>query len=141
MNIHEQHTVNIFDLQYRQAGVYAQRLYPSEQLIQFIAVHFGALPHADRAQTKVLEVGCGNGRNLWMLAKEGFAVYGVDASAAALAVARCHLQDKWGVSAALTVAPFERLPFPNAYFNAICDVVSLQHTSLEGSRKALTEIH
>jgi ubiquinone/menaquinone biosynthesis C-methylase UbiE len=67
--------------------------------------------------------------------------YGVDASAAALAVASVHLQDKWGVSTALTVAPFDRLPFPNGYFDAICDVVSLQHTSLEGSRKALTEIH
>jgi SAM-dependent methyltransferase len=141
MDKHEQQTVNIFDLQYRQAGVYAQRLYPSEQLIQFIAVHFGALSHSDRAQVKVLEVGCGSGRNLWMLAKEGFAVYGVDASAAALAVARAHLHDKWGVRAALTVAPFECLPFPNGYFDAICDVVSLQHTSLAGSRNALTEIH
>jgi SAM-dependent methyltransferase len=141
MDSHEQFTVSTFDRQYQQAGVYAQRLYPSEQLIQFVAVHFGGLSRADRARVKVLEVGCGSGRNLWMLAKEGFAVYGIDASAAALDVAKTHLQDKWGVRAELTVAPFHCLPFPDGYFDAICDVVSLQHTSIVGSRKALKEIH
>ena len=141
MDSYEQQTVNSFDLQYRQAGVYAQRLYPSEQLIQFIAVHFGCLPNAERARVNILEVGCGSGRNLWMLAKEGFAVYGVDASAAALAVARAHLWDKWGVRADLAVAPFDCLPFVDEKFDAVCDVVSLQHTSIAGSRKALAEIY
>jgi SAM-dependent methyltransferase len=89
----------------------------------------------------MLEVGCGSGRNLWMLAKEGFAVHGVYASLTALAVARTHLQEKWGVRAQLAAAPFDSLPFADGYFDMICDVVSLQHTSIAGSRKALAEIN
>jgi SAM-dependent methyltransferase len=76
-----------------------------------------------------------------MLAKEGFSVYGVDASVAALAVARGHQRDKWEVSAYLAAAPFDCLPFADGHFDAICDVVSLQHTSIDGSRKALAEIY
>ncbi len=139
MDHYEQRTVNGFDAHYRQAGVHAQRLYPSEQLIQFVAGRYGALSSVERAQVKILEVGCGSGRNLWMLAKEGFAVYGVDASVAALPVARAHLRNKWGVAARLAAASFSCLPFAEGYFDAICDVVSLQHTSIEGSRKALTD--
>jgi SAM-dependent methyltransferase len=139
MDQHEHLTVNVFDSQYRQAGVYAQRLYPSEQLIQFVAGRYGMLSSAERAQVKILEVGCGSGRNLWMLAKEGFAVYGVDASVAALPVAKAHLRNKWGVDVHLAAASFDCLPFAEGYFDAVCDVVSLQHTSIEGSRKALAE--
>ncbi len=141
MDRYEQQTVGVFDQQYRRVGVAAQRLYPSEQLIQFVAAHYGSLSRSERAGVKILEVGCGSGRNLWMLAKEGFAVHGADASVAALAAAATHLQEKWGVVAQLVAASFEHLPFADAYFDVICDVVSLQHTSMVGSRRALTEIY
>ena len=140
MDNHEKRTADLFDAGYKKAGVRAQRLYPNEQLVWFIAANYFSIPHAERHRVRILEVGCGNGRNLWMLAKEGFTVYGVDASATAIEVARTHLQDKWGVQVHLYVGSFDSLPFDNDYFDAVCDVVSLQHTSLNGSRRALAEI-
>jgi ubiquinone/menaquinone biosynthesis C-methylase UbiE len=132
-------TIDIHDDQYRERGIKAQRLYPSEQLVQFIAMNYFALPVAERNKVKVLEVGCGNGRNLWMLAKEGFDTYGVDGSATSIELARTHLRDKWGVKAHLETAPFDALPFPDNYFDAVCDVFSLLCVSLAGARVAFRE--
>lgn len=60
--------------------------WPREEVIRW-AVR--ACP--DRAQRKnrsVLDVGCGNGRHLWMLAVEGYRVTGFDASPSAVALCR-----------------------------------------------------
>ena len=52
--------------------------YPGEDLIRFVARNFYAAP--DRAAVRVLEVGSGTGANLWFLAREGFAAFGVEGS-------------------------------------------------------------
>lgn len=41
-----------------------------------------------RAQRRVLDIGCGNGRHLWMLAVEGFQVLGFDPSPSAVRLCR-----------------------------------------------------
>ena len=38
----------------------------------------------ERKNINMLEVGCGSGANLWMLAKEGFNAFGLDESKEAL---------------------------------------------------------
>jgi len=43
---------------------------------------------AERPKRRVLDVGCGNGRHLWMLAVEGFRVTGFDASPSAVRMCR-----------------------------------------------------
>ena len=135
-----QRTVEFYDAEYRNKGLNAQRLYPNEQLVQFVATHFFAVPHHERSKVRILEVGCGSGANLWMLAKEGFDTYGMDASATGVDLAKAHLRDKWGVTATIKVGLFDNLPFDDGYFDAVCDVVSLQHTTLAGTRSALAEI-
>jgi ubiquinone/menaquinone biosynthesis C-methylase UbiE len=135
-----QQAINVFQEQYRERGIRAQRTYPNESLIQFVAQNYFSVPQEDRSQIKILEIGCGSGANLWMLAKEGFDVYGLDSSEEALKIASSHLAHKWGVSAKLVHGSFLDLPFSDDYFDAVVDVVSLQHLDLTSTRIALKEI-
>ena len=130
----------VFDQQYQSLGLNAQRLYPNEALVQFVGSNYFGIPRPARNQIKILEVGCGSGANLWMMAKEGFDVHGLDSSAKGLEVAGDHLRDKWGVSAELKQGSFLELPYPDGMFDAAVDVVSLQHLGLEDSLAALHEI-
>jgi len=132
--------VNISDRRYKDLGMRYQRSYPNESLIQFLASRYFALPVDERRKTPILEVGCGTGANLWMIAKEGFSAYGIDSSDTAVSLAEQHLRDKWGVKADLQVGNFHALPFKSGYFDAVVDVVSLQHLNLADSEGALTEI-
>jgi ubiquinone/menaquinone biosynthesis C-methylase UbiE len=133
-------TIEVFDRQYRARGLGSQRTYPNESLIQFLASRYFKLGADDRAKVRVLEVGCGSGANLWMIAKEGFEAHGIDSSAEGIALARRHLQQKWGVSALLRIGSLLELPYPAAHFDVVVDVVSLQHLDLSSSRRALDEI-
>lgn len=137
---HEDASIRLFDAQYQELGLGAQRLYPNESLLRFLGTRFFGLTPLERAGIRILEVGCGSGANLWMMAKEGFLAYGVDASPLAVSLARKHLRKKWGVSAIVEVARFDDLAYPSDWFDVVCDVVSLQHTTLAGSRNALDEI-
>lgn len=132
--------IEVFDRQYQSKGLSAQRRYPNESLIQFLACRYFRLPEADRKSIRILEVGCGSGANLWMMAKEGFSTHGVDSSAKGLELARRHLEEKWGVTAELREGSFTRLPYEGDFFDAVVDVVSLQHINLDDSRLALQEV-
>lgn len=133
-------TIDIFDRQYLDKGLSAQRRYPNESLIQFLASGYFSLALSDRKSVRLLEVGCGSGANLWMMAKEGFSTHGMDSSAKGLDLARQHLGEKWGVTADLRQGSFTELPCENDYFDAVVDVVSLQHCNLKDSRLAMSEI-
>ena len=133
-------SVNRFDQLFREKGIRSQRSYPYEQLIQFVAGNWFALAPEQRREIRILEVGCGSGANLWMLAKEGFSVYGIDSSAAGIAIAESHLRDKWSVSAHLQCASVLELPFAEDFFDAVVDIVTLQHLNLADSAGALAEV-
>jgi len=132
--------IDVFDRQYLSKGLSAQRSYPNESLIQFLAGRYFRLAMSDRKSIRILEVGCGSGANLWMMAKEGFVTHGMDSSAKGLDLARQHLGEKWGVTADLRQGSFTELSYENDHFNAVVDVVSLQHLNLKDSRLALSEI-
>jgi hypothetical protein len=70
-------TETFHDDTYRRYGFAAQRRYPNEELVRFLARHFFPIPCAERAAVPILEVGCGSGANLWMIAREGFAAHGL----------------------------------------------------------------
>jgi len=76
--------------------------------------------------TRVFDAGCGGGRNLVYLLREGYKVFGVDTSAEAVAGA----QKLAGVvapglpSTNFQVAAVEAMPFPNAFADAVvCNAV------------------
>lgn len=110
--------------------------YPAESLIRFVARHFYA---EDRAATRILEVGCGPGANIWYLAREGFAAYGMDGSASALATARARLQHE-GLTAELQCGDILSLPYPDAFFDAVLDAECLYANNYAATRRILAEI-
>jgi ubiquinone/menaquinone biosynthesis C-methylase UbiE len=74
----------------------------------------------DRARTRVLELGCGAGNNLWFLADEGYACSGIDMSPHAIDFARERL-DALGLGAELRVGDAIDLPWQDASFDIVLD--------------------
>jgi SAM-dependent methyltransferase len=131
--------MQVFERQYRELGFTAQRRYPNEELLRFVGRRYGRLGPSERRALRILDLGCGSGSNLWMLAREGFEAHGVDAAPAGLELCRQMLAS-WGVEASLQVADFRELPYADASFDAVVDVVSLQHLDLAGHAAALAEV-
>jgi ubiquinone/menaquinone biosynthesis C-methylase UbiE len=80
----------------------------------------------ERRKLKILELGCGSGANLWMVAKEDYDAYGMDSSPTGLEFCKLMLE-RWGVNAKLELGDFTDLKYSDNYFDVIFDVVSLQH--------------
>ena len=134
-------SIAVFDIQYKNLGMGSQRMYPNESLIQFTGSRYFNMTMANRKNIRILEVGCGSGANLWMLSKEGFDTYGIDSSMEAINLALNHLREKWNVDADLRVGSFTEIPYEDEYFDAVVDIVSLQHINLEDTRLALNEVY
>src|ERR1017187_8965032 len=56
---------------YQTMGFGAQRRYPNEELCRFMGRNYFSVEHDKRHNIRFLEIGCGAGSNLWMLAREG----------------------------------------------------------------------
>ncbi len=131
-------TNTAFEQEYQERGFSSQRRYPNEALIQFLARHYFRVPRADRKSIRVLELGCGSGANLWMIAKEGYDAYGIDHAPTGVALCR-EMLAFWGVSAQLAVQDLRKLEFSDGFFDAVVDVVSMQHVDLDGHAAAYRE--
>lgn len=81
--------------------------YPSEMVVSFIFSYTGEV--RDRTKCRVLDLGCGAGNNVWFLAREGFAVTGIEQSPSAIDYAKERLASE-GLSADLRVGDFSTLP-------------------------------
>jgi len=112
-----------YDHSYHQAGLGAQRRYPNEELLRFLGRHYFSMPLSQRAATRILEIGCGSGANLWMMAREGFDVHGIDLSSEAIDLCRQMLKS-WDTAATLHAASMTSCPCPDGSFDAIVDVFS-----------------
>lgn len=91
----------------------AVRRWPNEELVRFFGRRYFHI--LDRSHIKVLEVGCGAGGNLRMIALEGFEAHGIDSSAEA--VERC----KYGL---VRQARMTLLPYGDGSLDCVCDVFS-----------------
>lgn len=115
--------------------------YPSEDLIRFVARNFYQIP--DRANVRILEVGCGPGANLWFLAREGFHVAGVDGSQTAITKAMRRLDAEcpgWRTRGELKVGDIARLPYADAVFDAVIDNEALSCNGFAEARGMYAEI-
>jgi len=89
----------------------------------------------------ILDLGCGNGRHVLALAKEGFKAVGLDAALTGLNLAQDWMADE-GFETALVVgdmtAPF---PFQTECFDGLMATQVIHHALLEDIRGAIAEIH
>lgn len=94
--------------------------YPGEDLIRFVMRGWKNAPN--RRAVQALEIGCGQGCNLWFLAREGFTVSGIDAAPSAVAKAKARLDEEVpGWQGELRVGDMGVLPFLDRHFDLLID--------------------
>ncbi len=84
---------------------------------------------------KILDIGCGNARNLKPFLEKGFECYGIDSSKELIKIAKERIKE-----AKLTQASATNLPFPNESFDYIICLAVLHHLKPKDHKKALNEI-
>ena len=137
-------SIEHFDQQYVVQGVNSQRRYPNEAVIRFLAANYFGLPLEKRRITRILDLGCGSGSNLMVFNQEGFNTHGIDGSLTGLTLAK-QAMSRHEKSATndvnLTNGDFSFLPYRTSAFDAVIDVVSLQHLNSTDLSNALKEIY
>lgn len=88
---------------------------------------------------RVLDVGCGRGRHMVFLARQGFQVYGVDTCPGGLAHARAWLERE-GLEADFRRAEMTFLPYRDGLFDGVICVSGICHGTSSQVRKAMSEI-
>ena len=129
---------NVWEHAYR-TNASAFRYYPNEEFIRFMGRNFFGMPSENRKNIKILEVGCGNGPNLWMVAKEGYQAYGLDSSHTSLKICK-ELFKKWAVCGELYLGDLRSLPFKDDYFDAVFDVRAIEYITYTEHKKCYREI-
>jgi ubiquinone/menaquinone biosynthesis C-methylase UbiE len=112
--------------------------YPDPAVVRFIARNF--YDEQVRSNINIMEIGCGGGGTLWYLAREGFNVYGIDASSEAICKTEKKLNNE-KLKANLTVGDFKKLPYEDNSFNAVLDVTSVQHNDNKSIEEILAEVY
>jgi len=99
--------------------------YPCEDLVRFIGRNYFKIPSSDRKNIRVLELGCGQGANLWFLAREGFDVYGIDTSPSAIEKAKKTLAN-WNISSVkLDLQDILDIKYPARMFDIVIDCATV----------------
>lgn len=124
-------------------GIFSSRpwgRYPAEDAVRFVARE--AAKAADRTQLKALEVGCGPGTNLWLLANEKIAFDAIDGSASAVAQAKARLdREQPGWQGRIRVGDFCQLPHDFVDYNMVLDSEAIYCNDFEESHKLIRDIH
>ena len=94
----------------------------------------------ERSSWRILDLGCGTGRHLVYLAKEGFEPFGIDISPTGLEYARQWLEQE-GLQAELKQSDMTEVPYPDGFFDGAISIHVIYHGTLEQMRKAIGEIH
>lgn len=132
--------LDFYQSDYRTAGFGAQRMFPNEELCRFMGRNLFSESHHKRQSINILDVGCGCGSNLWMIAREGFNAYGLDLSSEATMLCE-QMLEKYDCSAELTTASMVDMPYENNSMHIIIDVFSSNCLSAELGKAFLREVH
>jgi SAM-dependent methyltransferase len=100
---------------YRGTGGFA---FPAEYVIRIFKGSYPRL-NLDKAAyrgKRILDMGCGDGRNLVLLSQCGLELYGVEVSELMIAEARTNL-DAVGIAADIRLGWNDSIPFPDEFFN------------------------
>lgn len=92
------------------------------------------------SEIKILEVGCGTASNLRFFAREGFDVYGIDASAKAIKTASELIQND-GHTGTFICGDFTDLKFDDNMFDMVIDRAAITCAGHEAQKQTIDEIH
>jgi SAM-dependent methyltransferase len=93
----------------------------------------------DRQVHKVLDLGCGPGRHVLYLSRQGFEVHGLDISAAG--VERCRKElEQHRLQATVQVADMLNIPYSDAYFDWVLSVQVIYHTTAATLKQAIQHV-
>ena len=95
------------------------------------------LPKKNKKKYKILDVGCGNGRNLIYLKKKGFDVYGIDKSSHCISDLRKKFKKETNK---FKVSLISAIDFPDLSFDAVICDGSLYYCKLNEFRKGILEM-
>ncbi len=90
---------------------------------------------------KVLDLGCGTGRNTVYLARQGFSVYALDASKTGVAITKKKAKLLNLKNIKFKVADMRHTHYPSNYFNAVWCMNVLSHGLLKDNQDAVNEIY
>ncbi|MCK4807426.1 MAG: class I SAM-dependent methyltransferase [Candidatus Aegiribacteria sp.] len=88
---------------------------------------------------RILDLGCGGGRNACYLADRGYRVYGVDIAPAAVEFCIKRLE-RHHVSGIFRQGTIDSIPFPDNIFAAVICIATMDHVTLECARISIDEI-
>jgi tellurite methyltransferase len=89
---------------------------------------------------RVLDLGCGVGRHLLYLSRQGFEVHGLDISSAGVERCRKELEQQ-RLQATVHVADMLHIPYPDAFFDWVLSVQVIHHTTAATLRQAIRHVH
>jgi SAM-dependent methyltransferase len=94
-----------------------------------------------QAVSRILDLGCGVGRNMIYFAERGFEMYGLDFSPYAIERAKQRLEEA-KLRADLQIGGMaEQLPYPDGFFDAVLSVRALHHADVATIQNIVGEVH
>ncbi len=88
---------------------------------------------------KVLDLGCGVGRHLVYLGRQGFEMHGLDISSAG--VERCRKElEQHGLQATVQLADMLAIPYPDQSFDWVLSVQVIYHTTAATLKQAIQHV-
>jgi SAM-dependent methyltransferase len=109
--------------------------WPRESIIRQLAK-----TKRDRNYHRGLDLGCGIGRNCWLMALSGIEAYGIDISTIAIERARNRVLNG-EFSAVLQVYDGKKIPFDDGMFDLVVADGVLDHMIFDNARSLTREIH
>ena len=94
----------------------------------------------DHQAKTILDLGCGSGRHTVYFAQQGFSVYGLDNSPQAIELTRQWLADEGLQSDLKLQSMTERLPYEDAFFDAVVSVQVIHHAPISTIKDIVHEI-
>jgi ubiquinone/menaquinone biosynthesis C-methylase UbiE len=90
---------------------------------------------------RVLDLGCGVGRNSIYLAKEGFDIVGVDVSKSALKLANKWAEEERLSTVTFTLGTMVSIPFDDCHFDAVVSISVIHHGIKKDILTTIAEIN
>jgi ubiquinone/menaquinone biosynthesis C-methylase UbiE len=119
-------------------GILREKVYrpeePDEHVIRF------AVRLKRRRALRILDLGCGAGRHLIYMAKQGFQAFGADFSESGLKMAKKRL-GKEKLRASLVRCDMKMLPFVGLSFDVVICTRAIYHQKIAAIQDTISEVH